>query len=235
MRTTTVISVLALAAVANAAGGKGKGKGKGLNIEKALNHVEHAAGAAQAVGDAVSSFRSNRRRSSGYDDIYARYDDDELYARDFADDLYAREFDDELYAREYDDAHWARGDFEELFARVNEANPDGAAQAPTSPASEEHRHKATPGEGKTGKKTGYEKHAHPNGEPVNEPAAHHEKQAGSHGEHHRTTHSGAQAGVQHPAHGGDSAQPKTPGAPAEKLNRRELLDYLLARAIEELD
>ena len=97
-----------------------------FTLAKLVNHVTAAAGAAEAVGNAVQAFKNPGAAAAAYrrslddedelfardlyDDVYARGLEEEYYPREVDDEeLFAREFlDDALEAREYDDAHWAR-------------------------------------------------------------------------------------------------------------------------------
>ncbi|KAI0708143.1 hypothetical protein C8Q72DRAFT_280413 [Fomitopsis betulina] len=105
-----------------------------ITMGKLVNHVTAAAGAAEAVGNAVQAFKGGAQATEElaqrelYDEVYARaleevYAREEglyvreeglnareegLYARE--EELFAREFleDAGLEEREYEDAHWAR-------------------------------------------------------------------------------------------------------------------------------
>ena len=107
-----------------------------FTLGRLVSHVTAAAGAAEAVGNAVQAFKNPgaaaaalRRELHDADELYARELYDEVYARELEEQYYARGVEDEevfarefledaLEAREYDYAHWARGvEDEEVFAR----------------------------------------------------------------------------------------------------------------------
>lgn len=115
------------AGVHKAAPKKSGGKKPKITLGKLVNHVTAAAGAAEAVGNAVQAFKNPGAAAAEYtrelndaeelyarelyDEVYARALEEEYYPRGLDDEeLFAREFlEDALEAREYDDAHWARG------------------------------------------------------------------------------------------------------------------------------